>query len=151
MFVAAGTLRSATLLLVVPAGVALTAALVLRRPAGVALAIFVLGLAYAVRLLSEDDALDGRAPLVAAALYATAELAYWSLDLGSAVAEEAGAYLRRVGLLAALALATLVVGIALLALVDVAQTGGVGAEAVGVAAAVAAVGLLALASRRTGA
>ncbi len=95
------------------------------------------------------DALDQRAPFVAAGLYATAELAYWSLELRNILAEEAGAYLRRVGLLARMTVGALALGIALLALVDVLQTGGVAAEAIGVLAAVATLALLAIASRRT--
>jgi hypothetical protein len=143
------TLRSATLLFVGPALLVLGAALVLRLPIGVPVALLLLGIAYAVRLVAEEDALDGRAPLVAAAFFAIAELSYWSLELRDVVAEEAGAYLRRSGLLALMTLGALALGVALLALVDVAGTGGVAVEAIGVAAAVATLALLALASRRT--
>jgi hypothetical protein len=142
------TLRSATLLLVGPGLAALVAGLALRRPVGIPAAIFFLGLAYTLRLLAEEDALDQRAPFVAAALYATAELSYWSLELRNTLAEEAGAYLRRVGVLAGMTVGVLALGIALLALVDVLQAGGVAAEAVGVLAAVVTLALLALASRR---
>lgn len=142
------TLRSATLLLVGPGLAALVAGLVLRRPVGVPLAILFLGLAYALRLLVEEDTLDQSAAFVAAGLYATAELSYWSLELRSVLAEEAGAYVRRVGLLAGMTVGALALGIVLLALVDVLQTGGVAAEAVGVLAAVVTLALLALASRR---
>jgi len=141
-------LRSATLLLVLAAGVALAAGLALRRPIGIPAAIFLLGAAYALRLLAEEDALDQRAPILAAALFATAELAYWSLELREGVADEAGAHLRRIGLLAGISLGTLALGIGLLALVAGIGTGGVAVEALGAAAAVATLALLALASRR---
>ena len=142
-------LRSATLLLVGPGLVALAAALLLRRPVGIPVAILLLGAAYAMRLLAEEDTLDQRATLVAAALYAVAELSYWSLELRDTVVEEPGAYLRRVGLLAGMTVGALALGLALLSLVALLETGGVAAEAVGVTAAVATLALLALASRRT--
>ena len=143
------TLRSATLLLLAPALVALAAGLAFRRPIGIPIAIFFLGGAYALRLLAEEDTLDQRAPLVAATFFLIAELSYWGLELREAVAEEAGAYLRRIGLLAGMTLGVLVLGIALLALVDAIQVDGSIVEGVGIAAAVAAVALLALSSRRT--
>ena len=149
VFTVEDTLRSATVLLVGPGLLALVAGLALRRPVGVPLAIIALWLGYTLRLVVEVDALDQRAPFVAAGLYATAELAYWSLELRNTLAEEAGAYLRRAGLLASMTVGALTLGIALLALVDVLQAGGVAAEAVGVLAAAATLALLAIASRRT--
>jgi hypothetical protein len=128
----------------------LAAGLALRRPAAVPLAVLALGTAYAVSLGVEGAALDDRAPLLAAALFLLAELAYWSLELREAVADELGAYLRRVGLLSALALAALAVGAALLAVVDAGERGGVSADALGALAAVAALAIVALATRRTG-
>jgi hypothetical protein len=138
-FSVTGSLRSITLLIVVPGLIVLAASL----------AILSLGLAYALRILSGEDTLDGRAPVVAVALFLTAELCYWALELRSTVAEEAGAYLRRIGLLAASALGVLVLGIALLALVEAVQSGGVAVDALGAAAAVATLAFLALASRRS--
>lgn len=127
----------------------LAAGLAFRRPIGIPVAIFFLGCAYALRLLAEEDTLDQRAPLVAAAFFLIAELSYWALELREAVADEAGAYLRRTGLLAGMTLGVLALGIALLALVDAIRAGGTIVEGVGMAAAVAAVALLALSSRRT--
>ena len=145
---AEGALRSTTLLLVLVAGVALAAGLALRRSIGIPAAIFLLGAAYALRLLAEEDALDQRAPILAAVLFATAELSYWSLELREGVADEAGAHLRRIGLLAGISLGILALGIGLLTLVAGVGTGGVAVEALGAAAAVATLVLLALASRR---
>ena len=143
-----GSLRSWSAVIAVPALPILLGAMVLRRPVGIPLAVFLLGTAYTVRLLASADVLDGGAPLVAAGLFALAELSYWSLELRAGIAAEAGAHLRRVGVFAGLTLGVVVLGVALLALVDVAGTHGVAVEVLGVAAAVATLGLLALPSRR---
>lgn len=122
--------------------------LILRIPAVVPAGIVLVGLGYAASLAVQNDALDARAPVVAAALFAAAELGYWSLELRDAVADEPGAYLRRLGLLAGLTLGSLALGQLLLALVDVSERSGIAIEAVGVVAAVAALAIVALASRR---
>ena len=97
----------------------------------------------------EADALDTRAPLVAGALLAVAELAYWSLELRVPVADEAGTSLRRLALLAALVLGALALGAVLLALVEAVSAGGPAIDLLGAAAAVGALALLALAARQT--
>ncbi len=108
-----------------------------------------LGAGYGASLGIEGGAIDGRAPALAAALFLLAELAYWSLELREAVADESGAYLRRIGLLSALALGALAVGAGLLAVVDAGERGGIALEAVGAFAAVAALAIVALATRRS--
>ena len=128
---------------------ALAAGLALRLPVTVPLAVLLLGAGYAVSLGVEGGALDGRAPALAAALFLLAELAYWSLELREAVADEPGAYLRRIGLLSALALGALAIGAGLLAIVDAGERGGVALEAVGALAAVAALAIVALATRQS--
>lgn len=126
----------------------LAAGLLLRIPAAVPAAIVVVGLEYAAALAVQGDQLDPRAPVFAAALFAAAELGYWSLELRDVVADEAGAYLRRLGLLAGLTLGALGLGQVLLALVDVSERGGIVLEAVGVVAAVAALAIVAVSARR---
>jgi hypothetical protein len=64
------------------------------------------------------------------------------------VADEPGAYLRRLGLLAGLTLGALALGQLLLALVDVSERGGIAIEALGVVAAVAALAIVVLVGRR---
>jgi hypothetical protein len=128
--------------------VLLAAGLVLRIPVAVPLAVVALGAGYGVALGVEGGEIDARAPVLAAALFLLAELAYWSLELREAVADEPGAYGRRVGLLSALALGALAVGAGLLALVDAGERGGVALEALGAFAAVAALAIVALATRR---
>ncbi|HUH15923.1 MAG TPA: hypothetical protein VML35_08570 [Gaiellaceae bacterium] len=128
----------------------LAAGLALRVAVAIPLAVALLGLEYVALLGFEGEALDLRAPFVAAALYAVAELGYWSLELRDAVADEAGTYLRRVALLAGLLLATVALGVGLLALVEAVTARGPALDVLGAAAAVGALALLALAARRTG-
>lgn len=113
-------------------------------PAAVAL----LGAEYVALLGAEGDALDPRAPLVAGALLAVAELGYWSLELRGRVADEAGTYLRRIALLATLLLGVMGAGVVLLTVVEAVSTRGTAIDLVGALAAVGAVALLAVAARR---
>jgi hypothetical protein len=100
---------------------------------------------YAVFLLLRPDAVDSRAPLVAAGLLVAGELAF------GAVAPEGGRYERSlvaaegVALVGA-AFATVLAG-GFLLVVAGAITAGVGLEAVGAFAAVCALGLLARIAR----
>jgi hypothetical protein len=111
--------------------------------------VALLGAGYVMLLGIEGEALDGRAPFVAAALLAVAELGYWSLELRAAVSDEPGTYLRRLGLLAATLAAVTTIGVGLLALVERVEAGGAAIDVLGAIAAVGAVALLALAARRT--
>jgi hypothetical protein len=131
------------------AAVLLVVTFVVRRPEGIAIALLLVGAAYAVTLIVDDPPLDARAAVVGAALLATGELAHLSLGARSAVTEEAGAIAHRVAWVAVLALAAMGLGGAVLALADLLRTGGIAIEVVGVGAALAAVGLLALAARET--
>ena len=128
----------------------LAAGLVLRLPVTIPVAIAILGAEYVAILGFETDALDTRAPLVAAALLAVAELAYWSLELRGPVVDEAGTYLRRIALLATLIASVVGIGAIMLALVEVVDAGGVAVDILGAVAAFGALGLVALAARRTG-
>jgi hypothetical protein len=127
--------------------VLLLGGLLFRFPTAVPVAVVVLGAEYAAMLAVEDDVLDPRAPVLAAVLFAIAELGYWSLELRDAVADEPGTYLRRLGLLSGLTLAALALGELLLVAVDLGERGGIAIEAVGVAAAVGALAIVAATSR----
>jgi hypothetical protein len=112
-------------------------------------AIAGLGAEYAIGL--GDSGLDGRVPLYAVALLVTAELAYWSVQLRGAAADEPGMAQRRViGLLLG-ATAALIVCTTLVTLARVQLGGGLAAEAAGLVAAVGALALLLVAVRRTSA
>jgi hypothetical protein len=93
--------------------------------------------------------LDTQAPLVAGALLAVAELAYWSLELRTLVIDEAGTYLRRIALLATLVLGVVGIGAVMLTLVELVAAGGIAVDILGAVAALGALALLALAARRT--
>jgi hypothetical protein len=127
----------------------LAAGLALRIPITVPAAIAVLGAEYVAILGFEADTLDTQAPVVAGALLAVAELAYWSLELRVPVVDEAGTYLRRLALLAALIVGVVGVGAIMLTLVEVVEAGGVPVDVLGAVAALGALGLLAFAARRS--
>jgi hypothetical protein len=127
--------------------VVLVAALTVGRSEPAIGGLALLGAAYAVILVVDDPPLDGRSTIVGAAMLAVGELAYLSLDARTAVTAEAGALARRVASVAVLVLLALGVGATVLAVVDLLRTGGLAIEAVGVAAAAGAMGLLVLAAR----
>jgi hypothetical protein len=133
----------------VTATLLLAAGLVLRIASTLPFAVAILGSEYVALLGFEGEAVDTRAPIVAAALLAVAELGYWSLELRRAVVDEAGTSLRRLALLAALLVGVLALGVVLLVLVEVVAAGGPAIDLLGAVAAVGAVALLALAARRT--
>jgi hypothetical protein len=126
----------------------LAVGLVLSIPVTVPAAVALLGAEYVAILGFEADTLDTRAPLVAGALLAVAELAYWSLELRVPVVDEAGTYLRRIALLATLLLGVVGLGAVVLTLVEVVEAGGVAVDIAGAGAALGAVALLAVAARR---
>ena len=145
-----GYLARALVLVTVVALAVLAAGLVLSVPVTVPAAIALLGAEYVAILGFETDAIDTRAPLVAGALLAVAELAYWSLELQGPVVVEAGTSLRRIALLATLVVGVVGAGAVLLTLVEVVGAGGVAIDILGAAAALGALALLALVARRTG-
>jgi hypothetical protein len=122
--------------------------LALRFAPAVPVGVVTLASAYAALLGHEVDGLDTRAPVVAAVLFAIAELAYWSLELRGAVADEPGTYFRRVALLAIMLAGVIALGTVLLAVVEAVSAGGLAVELAGAVAAVTAVALVALAARR---
>lgn len=144
-----GTLVRANAAAAVCAAAALAAGLAFRFAPAIPLAVALLGVEYVALLGFEGEAIDVRAPLVAAALYAVAELGFWSLELRGPVAAEAGTHLRHVAVLAGFLLATVALGVGLLALVEAVTARGAALDALGAVAAVGALALLALASRRT--
>jgi hypothetical protein len=127
----------------------LAGGLAVRIALAIPIAVALVGTEYVTLLGFEGEGLDTRAPLVAAALLAVAELGYWSLELNGPVADEPGTYLRHLALLAALLLAVIGLGIPLLALVESVSTGGAAVDLLGAVAAVGALVLVALAARRT--
>jgi hypothetical protein len=121
--------------------------LLARVPAFVTAGLVLLGAEYGAVLAIESEPLDRGAPVVAAALFLAAELAWWSLELRTRIAAEAGSYLRRLAFVLGLTIAALALGAGVLALVDAVRVGGLAVELAGAAAAVAAVALALTAAR----
>ena len=124
----------------------LVVGLALGRSAAVPWAIVGLGVAYAATL--EDNDLDGRVPLYAAGLLVTAELAYWALQLRHGARDEPGMALRRLIGLLITAAAAVVAGTLLVAVAQFPLRGGLAVEAAGLLAALGALTVLLLATRR---
>jgi len=130
-----GYLVRATLLAAFLAAALLAGGLVLRKPIVIPAVICILAAPYVAALGFEIDGIDTRAPLIAGLLFVVAELAYWSLELRGTLADEPGTYLRRVALLAGLAVATIAGGTVVLAAVGaIAAPAGPSAGDVGIAA-----------------
>jgi hypothetical protein len=129
------------------AGFALTAlALPGRWPSLLSAGLACVGGSYGVLLGLRGGAVDAAAPAVAAALFAAAELGFWSLERSGARYGRAAAVRRLVGIGIGV-VGTGLVGSLVLAVAS-GVTGGVGLEAAGVAAAVSTLAAIAyLASR----
>jgi hypothetical protein len=130
------------------AGCALMAfALFTRWKSGFPVGVALVGAAYGAFLGIRNGAVDQWAPAVAAALFAAAELGFWSLERSPSRSEGA-VLLRRIGGIAGGAVVTALVG-TLVLVVATGASGGVGLEVAGVAAAVLAVAAIARLATRT--
>jgi hypothetical protein len=107
-----------------------------------------LGGAYAVYLAVDDVPLDPAAPVLAAGLFLTAELAYWSLDERESFHGDVGETLRRIAVVTGLGAVALLASAGLLALADVAGTRGLAVDLVGALAASATLALIVVYARR---
>ena len=105
------------------------------------------GAAYALFLSLRPGTVDGRAPIVAAALFIAAELSYWSIERRS-WPSEGQVIVRRLALLVAAGLAAAIVG-GLLLLLTSERRNGIGQEAAGIAAAVLTLAVIAALARRS--
>jgi hypothetical protein len=126
----------------------LVAALALERAQLVPVALLLLGGLYGAQLALDDTPLDPATPLVAVALFLTADLAYWSLEDRRGARPEPGELLRRLALVAGSAVGALLVAAMLLALVDSVRTRGLAVDVLGAAAAAATLTAIALFARR---
>ena len=128
----------------------LIAALALGWSPLVPVAIATAGGLYAARLAVDDASLDVAAPVVATGLFLVAELAYWSLEERERVPGDPGDGLRHAAFVALLAVAALLVGALLLALVDAVRAEGLALDVLGAAAGAAILAAIALAARGRG-
>jgi hypothetical protein len=119
-------------------GVGLVAAsILLGRPVLVAWSVAALGAEYAAWLALDGGGTNTRAPLVAAGLVLVAELGY-EAQTPPAGEVEPEVLLRRLVLLAGVALGAIAVGAIVLGIASVPLSGGVALTAIGAAAAVLA-------------
>ena len=130
------------------AGLALTAlALIGRWPLLLPWGIVGVGASYTVFLSLHGATVDSWAPAVAAGIFAAAELGFWSVERDRAWSEPA-VLTRRVVFIALGALLTALVGAFLLVAVS-GVSGGIGYLALGVAAAVLTLVIVAVLTSRT--
>jgi hypothetical protein len=108
--------------------------------------VVVLGGAYAAALLLRDGGVDGGAPAVGAALLLAAELAYWHAA-SHAVPVDAALLRRTVASSGAFTVVAFSLGIVLLLVGGAGIGGGLPLEALGVAAAAAALAVVARLAR----
>jgi hypothetical protein len=106
------------------------------------------GTAYAVTVVAHGSGVDGAAPLVAVGLLLCGELAAWSMDERFAIPAEPSVVLARAGALAALAVGSLAVAAALVALASAPAGSGLAWTVLGAASAVAVVALAVRLARR---
>ena len=126
---------------------ALVAALVRGWTPLVPFSLVALGTLYAAQLAVDDEPLDTAAPVFAAGLLLTAELAYWSLEERSGIEADRGEVSRRLALVAALGVVTLLVTATLLVLVDLVRARGLAVDLAGALAAAAALISIVLVAR----
>lgn len=108
------------------------------------------GSAYLIslELRADDGSIDAAAPLMGAGLLTVTELAYWSLELKGPSREERRLLARRAAAVVALALVSLLLGAIVVTITAVPLGGGVLWDAIGVAAAAAALALILRLARR---
>ena len=116
---------------------------------GVAWTLALLAAEYALALsVGDDRSVDAAAPIYAAGLLLLAELSYWSIELRIGGREDAALMLRRLGALAALAVVSVALGTVVIAATAVSLRTGLLWDALGAAAAVATLAIVARLARR---
>ncbi len=113
----------------------LVVVLLVGLPQLVVAAAALVGGAYAASLAIEADGVDLAAPLVAAGLLLSCELAFWAHELRTTSPDEPGLRGLRAAWLSLLTLGALGMGAGLVTLVDVARVDGLAVEAAGAVAA----------------
>jgi hypothetical protein len=123
------------------ANVALALAVLMRWPGVLAWAIALLGGQYAASMLLRDGPIDPLAPLYAALLLVTAELAYWAVEARPTLGGRP-VVVRRLALILLLSAGAAAAGAGLLAVSEGGAGGGLELQIAGLFAAVATLGLV---------
>jgi hypothetical protein len=108
-----------------------------------------LGGEYAVLFAAQGTALDQLTPVYAGAFFLVAELGFWSIERRVAAWSEPALVERRMARLAGACAGAAAVAALLLVVAAASGGGGLGLEAIGVAAAIGALALVAVLVRRT--
>jgi hypothetical protein len=119
----------------------LAVGILLRLPATVPWAIVLVGASYVLARV-DHTTVDGWSAAVGTVLLLAAELAAWSIDHDARIHEETAVPRRRIATLVALAAATLLLNVLLVASAAVSAPAGLVLAVAGVAAAVSAVALV---------
>ena len=129
--------------------VLLASGLAARSGAILGWALVALGAEYTILFTAQGPALDEVTPLYAGAFLLVAELAFWSIERRVPAWSAPGLVERRLTRLAAVTLGATALAAAVLVLAAASGGGGVALEAIGVAAAIGALVLLAVLVRRS--
>ena len=127
----------------------LVAALVGRSEGLLPWALALAGAEYAAFLAIREGSIDGWAPIYGAGLLLVAELAYWSFERPVPGPPREGLTFRRATLVTVACVGAGGVGRLILAIAELSVRGGVWLEALGVAAAVGAIAVLARLARQS--
>jgi hypothetical protein len=127
----------------------LVLALVRRSEAVLPWALALAGAEYGVFLVIREESIDGWAPVYGAGLLLVAELAYWSLERRVPGPPREGLTFRRATLVTAGCVGAGGIGGLILAIGELSVQGGLWLEALGVAAAVGSIALLARLARQS--
>lgn len=114
-------------------------------------ALAALGGEYTVLFTAQGPALDEFAPLYAGAFVLVAELAFWSIERRVPAWTEPGLVERRLARLVGMSVGAALVAALVIVVAAVSGGGGVALEAIGVAAVIGALTLLAVLVRRSAA
>jgi hypothetical protein len=120
---------------------------VARWSAALAFGIAVLGTEQAVRLATGPSRVDPWTPLYAVGFLLVAELAWWSIERRVPAWSEHGMAFRRAGVVTAACAGSSVLSALVVLAAGAPLHGGVGLELVGVAAAIACLGVVAAVAR----
>ena len=118
-----------------------------RWSAALAFGIAVLGTEQAVRLATGPSRVDPWTPLYAVGFLLVAELAWWSIERRVPAWSEHGMAFRRAGVVTAACAGSSVLSALVVLAAGAPLHGGVGLELVGVAAAIACLGVVAAVAR----